>query len=122
MIHFRSDSTTNLFLVLLDKKAIMRSASHMYIADSSNNRIVKWTTNYTAGGICVAGCTQVAGVGANQFNGIRDLKFDSHGNLYASDQSNNRIQKFMIQLPTSACPVGEYSYFDSMAMTILISF
>ncbi len=76
----------------------------MYVADSNNNRVVKWTTNYTAGGICVVGCTNLAGTAANQFNNSRDLKFDSYGNLYVTDQSNHRIQKFMIQLPTSPCP------------------
>jgi len=74
------------------------------VADPGNNRIVKWTTNYTRGGICVVGCTGNAGVGNNQFDTPRDLKFDSQGNLYVTDLSNNRIQKFMIQLPPSDCP------------------
>ncbi len=74
------------------------------MVDGSNNRIVKWTTNYTRGGICVVGCTGNAGVANNQFQTPRDLKFDSQGNLYVSDEFNNRVQKFMIQLPSSACP------------------
>ncbi len=74
------------------------------MADPGNNRIVKWTTNYTRGGICVVGCTGNVGVANNQFNTPRDLKFDSQGNLYVTDELNNRVQKFMIQLPSSACP------------------
>ncbi len=76
------------------------------MADTSNNRIVKWTTNYTVGGVCIVGCSYVAGRSATQLNGPRDLKFDSQGNLYVSDQSNHRIQKYMIQL---ACPTSESS-------------
>jgi hypothetical protein len=79
------------------------------VTDSLNNRIVKWTTNYTAGGICIVGCSRIAGTNATQLNGPRDLKFDSQGNLYVSDQSNHRIQKYMIQLPTSPCPASESS-------------
>ncbi len=72
------------------------------MADYGNSRIMQWTTNYTAGGVCIVGCG-ATGTGANQLFGPRDLKFDSSGNLYVSDQGNNRVQKFMIQLPTSNC-------------------
>jgi 6-phosphogluconolactonase (cycloisomerase 2 family) len=89
---------------------------YIYIADGSNNRIVKWTTNYTAGGICVVGCTGVAGTAATQLNTARDLKFDSSGNLYVSDQGNNRIQKFMIQ----ACSSSEYSHSTIQILSVVI--
>lgn len=75
----------------------------MYIVDTTNDRIMKWTTNYTEGGICIAGCTGSSGTGAKQLEKPRDLKFDSDGNLYVCDQGNNRIQKFMIQLTSSNC-------------------
>lgn len=64
---------------------------------------MKWTTNYTAGGVCIAGCTGSTGTGAKQLDNPRDLKFDLSGNLYVSDQGNNRVQKFMIQLASSNC-------------------
>lgn len=50
------------------------------------------------------GCTGSAGTAANKMRGPRDLKFDKYGNIYVTDQGNNRIQKYMIQLPTSPCP------------------
>ncbi len=78
------------------------------MADPGNQRIVKWTTNYAVGGVCVIGCTSTTGIAANQLNGPRDLKFDRYGNIYVSDQGNNRIQKFMIQLPTSPCSSSTY--------------
>jgi DNA-binding beta-propeller fold protein YncE len=77
------------------------------VVDQGNNRIVKWTTNYSAGGVCIIGCTGTAGNALNQLNGPRDLKFDRDGNLYVLDQGNNRILKFPIETPiTTVCPAA----------------
>ncbi|CAF4264876.1 unnamed protein product [Adineta steineri] len=100
---------SNLTLLNNPNAVIVDNNGYIYVADGNNDRIVKWTTNYTAGGICVVGCTGSTGVANNQFNGVRDLKFDMQGNLYVTDQQNYRIQKFMIQLPTSGCPTSKYS-------------
>jgi hypothetical protein len=62
---------------------------------------MKWTTNYTAGGVCIVGCTGTTGIGNDQLSSPRDLKFDKYGNSYVIDQGNERIQKFMIQSPSS---------------------
>ena len=64
---------------------------------------MKWTTNYAAGGVCVIGCSGTAGNAVNQLRGPRDLKFDRYGNIYVTDQANQRIQKFTIQVPTGGC-------------------
>ncbi|CAF3440744.1 unnamed protein product [Rotaria sp. Silwood1] len=64
---------------------------------------MKWSSNYTAGGVCIAGCSGTSGTGAKELNGPRDLRFDSEGNLYVSDQGNNRIQKYMIELTSPNC-------------------
>ena len=42
---------------------------------------MKWTTNYSAGGVCIIGCSGSRGTAANQLRGPRDLKFDQYGNL-----------------------------------------
>jgi DNA-binding beta-propeller fold protein YncE len=68
---------------------------------------MKWTMNYVAGGVCVVGCTGIAGSSPNYLIGPRDLRFDPSGNLYVSDQGNNRVQKFMIQLSTSNCSLSK---------------
>ena len=78
------------------------------MADAGNQRIVKWTTNYAAGGVCIIGCSSTSGTAANQLYGPRDLKFDRYGNIYITDQANHRIQKFLIQLPNSTCPASKY--------------
>jgi len=69
------------------------------VADGGNARIMKWTTNYTAGGTCIIGCTGAPGNALNQLRTPRDIKFDRHGNLYVTDQGNHRIQKFLINNP-----------------------
>ncbi|CAF5110420.1 unnamed protein product, partial [Rotaria sp. Silwood1] len=79
------------------------SVKYIYVADYGNARIMRWTTNYAAGGVCVIGCTGSSGVAVTQLRGPRDLKFDRHGNIYVTDQANHRIQKFMIQIPASGC-------------------
>ena len=104
-----STSGSSLTRLSSPNAVVVDNNGYIYVADAGNNRIVKWTTNYTAGGVCIVGCSGVAGTGANQLNGVRDLKFDSHGNLYVTDQSNHRIQKFIIQMPPSACPTSKYS-------------
>jgi len=75
---------------------------YVYVADAANGRIMKWTTNYTAGGICVVGCSGSVGNAVNQLRTPRDVKFDRYGNLYVTDQGNNRIQKFIISNPSAS--------------------
>jgi DNA-binding beta-propeller fold protein YncE len=64
---------------------------------------MQWSTNYAAGGTCIVGCTGLPGLGPNYLTVPRDLKFDPSGNLYVTDQGNNRVQKFMIQPSTTNC-------------------
>jgi len=71
---------------------------------------MRWTTNYTAGGVCIIACSGVAGNAANQLQSARDIKFDQHGNIYVTDQANHRIQKFTIQIPSSGCPSSKSSF------------
>lgn len=88
---------------LIHRCTILLAYRYIYVVDSGNDRIVRWTTNYAAGGTCIVGCSG-SGSGANQLNSPRDIKFDSDGNLYVSDQGNNRIQKFSIQYPGNCTP------------------
>ena len=76
------------------------SFRYMYIADSGNARIVRWTSNYATGGTCIVGCTGTTGSGGVQLRSPRDLKFDRYGNIYVSDQGNHRVQKFDIDVVT----------------------
>ena len=76
------------------------SANNLYIANSYNYIIQK----FTVGGII----TTIAGTGTSGYSGdgglatsakigfIASICVDSSGNIYAADQSNNRIRKFTV--------------------------
>ncbi|CAF4760564.1 unnamed protein product [Rotaria sp. Silwood1] len=87
-------------------QVIVDNNGYYFIADSGNNRIVKWISNYAAGGTCIVGCTGSVGNASNQLNTPRDLKFDASGNLYVSDRDNNRVQKFMLEISAN-CSISK---------------
>ena len=65
------------------------NSGHVYVADSGNYRVQKFTTDggfITKWGSC---CFQ-----DGQFLGANGLSVDSSGNVYVTDTNNNRIQKF----------------------------
>ncbi|CAF4963419.1 unnamed protein product, partial [Rotaria socialis] len=65
----------------------------LYVADSENYRVMRWTQgDKKQGTVIVGGNGQ--GTGANQFQYLRGLSFDRHGNLYVVDYYNNRVQQF----------------------------
>jgi sugar lactone lactonase YvrE len=74
---------------------IVDTNEYMYISEAGNWRITRWAPNSNFG-VCIAACTGTAGTASTQLNAPYSLAFDSHGSLYVSDRSNNRVQKFQI--------------------------
>jgi sugar lactone lactonase YvrE len=81
------------------------SAGNLYIADASNNRIRKVTVS--TGIITTIAGSGTAGYVANQDSGVATsaelsnplgMSFDSVGNLYITDSSNNRIRKVALNV------------------------
>ncbi|CAF3577114.1 unnamed protein product, partial [Rotaria socialis] len=68
----------------------------LYVADSNNHRVMRWTQGDKKQGTVVVG-ENGQGAGANQFDVPVGLSFDRHGNLYVADMGNNRIQRFSIE-------------------------
>jgi DNA-binding beta-propeller fold protein YncE len=64
----------------------------VYVADTSNDRVIRWLKGAEEGTIVVGG--KGAGEQPNQFNGPVDLSFDRENNLYVVDCSNHRVEKF----------------------------
>jgi PKD repeat protein len=65
------------------------SSDNVYVADSYNNRIQKFTSSgkfITKWGS--------SGSGDGEFNGPESVAVDSSGNVYVADMGNNRIQVF----------------------------
>ena len=72
---------------------ILDADGHLFVADSSKNRIIGWGPN---GYQCIAACQGSAGSASDFLNGPVTLWFDSYGNIFVADAFNNRIQKFLI--------------------------
>ena len=64
----------------------------LYIADSGNNRILKWLPG-DSGGILVAG-GQGPGSNTTQLNGPKKVCVDVNENIYVADSVNHRVQYF----------------------------
>jgi len=76
----------------------MDAAGNVYVADTDNNRIQKFTSTGTY-------VTQWGspGTGKGQFNDPVGVAVDAAGNVYIADAGNHRIQKFALD-PTVDVP------------------
>ena len=66
----------------------------VYVADTENNRVVRWSPGATTGVLIVG--DRGEGSKSNQLYKPTDLQFDQYGNLYVADSANNRVQKFLV--------------------------
>ncbi|CAF3939558.1 unnamed protein product [Rotaria sordida] len=67
----------------------------VYVADTSNHRIMRCPKGATQGSVIAGG--NGAGRQSNQLTSPVGLSFDRHGNLYVVDYENDRVQKFNIE-------------------------
>ena len=67
----------------------MDSGGNVYVADTNNNRIQKFTSNGT-----FTTALGSRGSGNGQFFSPRGVAVDSGGNVYVVDSGNSRIQQF----------------------------
>jgi hypothetical protein len=101
-------------------------SGNVYAADSglygpNNIRVQEWTPRATAG-VTVAGGNGV-GSAANQLSFASDVFVDGSGNIYVSDQLNNRVQKFAppsppttsVLLPSKGATVSGGTWLDAAA-------
>ncbi|CAF0921761.1 unnamed protein product [Adineta ricciae] len=72
---------------------------NMFIVDTNNNRIMKWTVGASSGMI-ITGYSS-SGTQAYQFYKPAHLDFDSNGSLYVADEYNHRIQKLAMSCATA---------------------
>jgi hypothetical protein len=73
------------------------SFSNLFVVDNNNHRIQLYCRypSISSNGRTIAGVTSISGISAMYLNYPAGLALDSSLNLYVSDTSNHRIQKFM---------------------------
>ena len=72
--------------------AILDGNKYLFITDL-NNRIIGSDEN---GFRCIVACSMSSGATSDKLSAPQSLAFDSFGNLFVVDYSNNRIQKFSL--------------------------
>ena len=72
---------------------ILDADGYLFIADSYGSCIVG---SGPYGFRCVIGCTYRYGSAPNQLANPESIAFDSDGNIFVIEKSNNRMQKFML--------------------------
>jgi len=80
---------------------VLDADGYLFIVDCGNNRIVGSGLN---GFRCLVGCSEIGSSASNELWSPQTLGFDSYGNIFVTDWTNNRIQKFV--LSTNSC--GKY--------------
>ena len=73
---------------------VVNENGDVFVADSSNDRVMCWPSDSKEGRVVVGGNGQ--GEGSNQLYHPTGLVFDRANNLYVVDRYNHRIQRFDI--------------------------
>lgn len=77
---------------------VLDGDDYLFIVDSRNHRIL---ASSPGGFRCIAGCSGTSGRASYQLSSPMLMSFDMQGNIFVSDWSNHRIQKFL--LATNSC-------------------
>jgi DNA-binding beta-propeller fold protein YncE len=77
---------------------VTRDGQTLYVVDSGNNRVMKWTIGATQGSVFAGSASGVAGNTNLLLNQPGDVALDpTETYLYVSDYGNHRIQRFRLQ-------------------------
>ena len=87
-----SGSLNATIILIYPIHVVLDMEKYLFIVEQSNHRIVGSNED---GFHCIVGCTGSSGSSANTLNKPSSMAFDSFGNIYVVDESNNRIQKFL---------------------------
>ncbi|CAF0841920.1 unnamed protein product [Adineta steineri] len=77
---------------------VTRNGQTLYIADTNNNRVMRWNLGDTQGSVVAGSATGVAGSTNTLLSSPGDVALDpTETYLYVSDYYNNRVQRFVLQ-------------------------
>jgi len=98
------------------------SSGNLWVSDTYDNRVLEFKAPFSNGesASIALGQPDLSSVGANTtqstLNYPQGLAFDTHGNLWVADESNNRILEFVPPFATGMnanVVIGQTSYFFS---------
>ena len=101
------------------------ASGNIYVAENGNHRIVKYDSSGAFVG-CIAGgvsgfqnpCTTFSnGTADGQFHFPSGVALDGSGNIYVSEQNNNRLQKFNSSGVFQGCIAGAVAGFQNPCTT-----
>ncbi|CAF3536877.1 unnamed protein product [Adineta steineri] len=87
-----TDSTSS-FNLLKPTGVFLDSDNYIYIVDNAHHRIIG---SRSTGFYCIAGCTSNPGSTSTHLKYPYAAVFDNFGNIFVTDQNNDRIQKFLL--------------------------
>lgn len=100
--------------------AAVDSSNNVYIVDYSNHRMLYYpagtttaTRVYGQGGVFTANTANNGGVSANSLSNPQRAVLDSSGNLYVSDQANNRVLYYAVGSTTATRVYGQGGVFTT---------
>ncbi len=107
-------------------KMRLDASNNLYIADYNNSRVLYYpsasttaTRVYGQGGSFTTGTANNGGISAKSLNGPIDVAIDSSGNVYISDDANNRVLKYQTALSISTQPPASTKL--NTAFTVAVS-
>ncbi|CAF1008402.1 unnamed protein product [Rotaria sordida] len=100
---------TTLLIFLIKPQTTSTSTSSTKVA------VLRWNTS----GITIAGITTMSGNTSNQLNQPWDLALDWSNALYVTDQRNNRVQKFLMDISTGTTVAGQANTTGGLTLNYL---
>ncbi|CAF1136251.1 unnamed protein product [Adineta steineri] len=77
---------------------VTRNGQTLYVADSNNNRVMKWNIGDTQGSVVAGSVSGVAGGNTTLLSLPGDVALDpTETYLYVSDYYNKRVERFLLQ-------------------------
>jgi hypothetical protein len=70
-------------------------SNSLYIANSNSHNIVRWVVNTSSWTLIAGNANGQSGPTSTTLNNPTDVTFDYMGNMYVTDNGNNRIQFFL---------------------------
>ncbi|CAF3992544.1 unnamed protein product, partial [Adineta steineri] len=101
-----SESLNPTITLRLPTGIILDAEKYLFIVDQGKSRIVSSGLN---GFRCLVGCYG-KGSQSNQLNNPSSLSFDRYGNMFVTDQYNDRIQKFLLMKDSFALSFNQPNF------------